>query len=110
MDSFVIPMKPPVEPDNKFFKMSANQIIETGEIYPLHEGQHPLFKRFGTRTAGVCEQWVMDRNWRAQSDTDKWKYIALCSLYWLKQYQYWSDQRQYQNYLNYMKELNKEQE
>jgi hypothetical protein len=100
--------KPPKEPKNEFFNMNANEIIEKQIAFPSHEGQHPLFKKFGVRTGGICDQWLLNENWRQFSETEKWKYIALCALYWKSQYQYWYDRKEYEQYLNYKKAINSE--
>lgn len=100
--------KPPEKPKDKFFNMTANEIIEKQVIFPLHEGQHPLFKKFGVRTGGICDQWLLNENWRQFSEAEKWKYIALCALYWENQYKYWREQKEYEEYLNYKKAINSE--
>lgn len=68
------------------------------ENYPDHEGQHPLFKKFGIRSGGICDCWYFHDGWENFSELEKWKYIALCSLYWEKQYQNWLDKRDYELY------------
>ncbi len=98
--------KPPEKPNEDFFQMSADDIIIKEDIYPDHEGQHPLFEKFGTRTGGICDTWYRWKNWEELPEIDKWKYIALCSLYWEKQYKYWYEKKEYQEYLNHLLEHN----
>lgn len=65
---------------------NVNELVK--EVHPFHEGQYPLFKKFGFSTVGqVVETWVPSDEWRSLPDIDKWKYVALCSLFWLKEYQ-----------------------
>ena len=98
--------KPPKKPTEDFFQWAANDIIIKEDIYPDHEGQHPLFEEFGTRTGGFCDTWYRKKNWEKLSELKKWKYIALCSLYWKKWYKYWLEQMEYEEYLTYLKENN----
>lgn len=100
--------EPPKKPKNEFFNMNANEIIQKQIIYPFHEGQHPLFKKFGVRTGGMLDQWLLNKGWEHFSETEKWKYIALCALYWEYQYRYWYQQKEYEEYLNYKKAINNE--
>ena len=71
------------------------------QTYPEHEGQHPLFKKFGTRTGGICDTWSRTNDWKNLTETEKWKYVALCALYWEHQYQYWNECREYEEFLKY---------
>lgn len=63
--------------------------------YPDNEEQHPLFKKFGVRTGGFIDTWIYTKDWNQLSETEKWKYVALCALYWKKQYEYWLEKEEY---------------
>lgn len=95
------PHKPSDHPD--FFNMTANEIIEKELVYPDYEGQHPLFEKFGVRTGGICDVWVQIEEWKSLPEKDKWKYIALCALYWEQQYKYWLEKAEYREYLAELK-------
>lgn len=81
--------EPSEHPD--FFDMTADEIIEKEITYPNYEGQHPLFRHFGVRTGGICDTWIQTEEWRELPEADKWRYIALCALYWGQNYEYWYD-------------------
>ena len=65
------------------------------ESYPDDEGQHPLFKKFDVRTGGLYDTWIYTKDWNQLSETEKWKYVALCALSWKKQYEYWLEKEEY---------------
>jgi hypothetical protein len=93
--------KPPQRPnEDEIFNKTVDELVE--ESYPDHEGQHPLFKKFGVRTGGICDTWLYTKDWQDLPEIDKWKYIALCALYWEKQYEYWYEKKEYQEYLNHL--------
>ena len=83
--------KPPKDED--IFIDDVNVLVK--KSYPDHEGQHPLFKKFGTRTGGFFDTWIYTKDWDQLSETEKWKYVALCALYWEKQYKYWLEKEEY---------------
>lgn len=72
--------EPPQKPnESKIFIDDVNELVKIS--FPDHEGQHPLFKKFGVRSGGICDTWIRTNNWENLSDCEKWKYVALCSLY-----------------------------
>ena len=76
----------PTEPkDEDIFIDDVDKLVL--QVYPDYEGQHPLFKKFGTR--------LRTDNWKNLSELEKWKYVALCSLYWEKTYKYWLERKEY---------------
>lgn len=85
--------EPSEHPD--FFDMTADEIIEKEITYPDYEGQHPLFQHFGVRTGGICDVWLQSDEWRELPEVDKWKYIALCALYWEQRYRYWCEKAEH---------------
>lgn len=94
---------PPTEPkDEDIFIDDVDLLVK--KSYPNDEGQHPLFKKFGIRTGGICETWLYTENWEQLEEVDKWKYVALCALYWEKQYEYWYEQKEYKQYKDQLKE------
>lgn len=94
--------KAPRHPDeDEIFNKTVDELVE--ESYPDHEGQHPLFKKFGVRTGGICDTWLYTKDWQDLPEIDKWKYIALCALYWKKQYAYWLDEEEFSQYLEHLK-------
>lgn len=64
------------------------------ESYPHYEAQHPLFKKFGTRTGGICDTWFFNDKWKDYPEELKWKYVALCNYYWLQEYKKWLRQEE----------------
>ena len=98
MKIFNSPPTPPKE-ENIFIDDVDKLVMQ---VYPEHEGQHPLFKKFGTRTGGICDIWDRTSNWKNLSELEKWKYVALCSLYWEKMYAYWYEKKEYEEYLKYV--------
>lgn len=97
---------PPVKPkDEDIFIDDVNLLVQMS--YPDYEGQHPLFKKFGTRTGGINDTWLYTKDWEQLDEVDKWKYVALCALYWQKQYAYWCDKKDYQHYKELLKEWGK---
>ena len=79
--------------DEDIFIDDVDVLVE--KSYPNHEGQHPLFKKFGTRTGGFYDTWLYTKDWSQLSETEKWKYVALCALYWKEQYKYWLEKDEY---------------
>lgn len=95
--------QPPIAPkDEDIFIDDVDFLVK--KSYPYHEGQHPLFKKFGVRTGGICDTWLYTKNWEQLEEVDKWKYVALCALYWEKQYMYWYEQEKYKQYKKQLKE------
>lgn len=93
----------PIKPkDEDIFIDNVDKLVL--QVYPEYEDQHPLFKKFGTRTGGVCDTWLRTNNWKDLSELEKWKYVALCSLYWEKTYEYWLECKEYNEFLTYKKE------
>ena len=93
---------PPEAPNEKeIFIDDVDKLVE--QVCPFHEGQHPLFKKFGVRISGICDFWERTKNWKELSELEKWKYVALCSLYWEKMYQYWDDKKEYELYITKLK-------
>ena len=84
MRYFSLPPTPPNE--KEIFIDDVDKLVM--QTYPDHEGQHPLFKKFGTRTGGFTDAWVRTQDWQNLPEVEKWKYVALCSLYWQEVYQY----------------------
>lgn len=96
----------PVKPnDEDIFIDDVDKLVL--QVYPDYEGQHPLFKKFGIRTGGICDTWLRTDDWKDLSETEKWKYVALCSLYWEKTYEYWFECKEYNEFLTYIKGENK---
>ncbi len=85
-----VPIKPK---DEDIFIDDVDKLVL--QVYPDHESQHPLFKKFGTRTGGFVDTWLRTDNWENLSELEKWKYVALCSLYWEKTYKYWLECKEY---------------
>ena len=95
---------PPLKPkDEDIFIDDVNLLVKTS--YPSYEGQHPLFKKFGIRTGGICDTWLYTKNWEQLDEVDKWKYVALCALYWENQYKYWLEKEEYEQYKIQLKDL-----
>lgn len=94
MRVFSEPPKP--EDTDYIFTTDINDLVE--ECFPNHEGQHPIFKKFGVRYAGICDSWYYTKDWKDLPELEKWKYVALCSLYWQKQYENWYEKSQYELY------------
>lgn len=95
--------QPPIEPKKEdIFIDDVDLLVQNS--FPEYEGQHPLFKKFGTRTGGIYDTWLYTENWKQLEEIDKWKYVALCALYWEKQYEYWYEQEQYKQYKIKLKE------
>ena len=102
----IIFSKPPERPkEEDIFIDDVDMLVKT--IYPSYEGQHKLFEKFGLRTGGVCDIWMYTDDWEDLPEIDKWKYVALCSLYWQKQYEYWYGQKEYEEYKQYLQEQSK---
>ena len=89
------------KPTDEIFHLSVNKLVEMS--YPVCEGQHPIFEKFGTRTGGICDEWVLNKNWRSFSDTEKWKYVALCAFYWQQYYEYLYDRLRVEDKIECMK-------
>ena len=95
----------PIKPEDKdIFIDDVDQLVL--QVFPDHEGQHPLFEKFGTRTGGFCDTWERTKDWKNLTETEKWKYVALCSLYWERQYQYWLDCKEYKDFLKFKGDKN----
>ena len=78
---------------NKIFTANIDDLVEM--CYPNYEGQFKLFEFFGTRTGGISDGWVFTKNWKELPEELKWRYVALCSLYWsLKHKKAWWEQYQ----------------
>ena len=98
--------KPPTKPNDKDIFIDDVDIL-VSQVYPDHEMQHPLFKKFGTRTGGFCDMWLRTDDWKSSTEAEKWKYVALCSLYWKCQYKYWYECKEYEEFLKYKNSNNK---
>lgn len=72
--------------------------------YPNFEGQHPIFRKFGVRTGGTNDTWLYTEDWQTLSEVEKWKYVALCALWWENMYRYWSEKEEFNQYLEYLRE------
>lgn len=95
--------KPPkMKLDNEIFIDDVDKLVL--ESYPYHEHQHPLFKKFGTRTGGYIDAWLYTDDWKNLSDTEKWKYVALCERYWRYFYDYLYHEKEYEEYKTQLKE------
>ena len=75
------------KPTDEIFHLNVDDLVK--KVYPDYEGQHPLFEKFGHRYAGIYDDWIYTEDWEQLSDTEKWQYVALCSLYWKQWYMYW---------------------
>lgn len=80
---------------NKIFTADVDDLVES--VYPSYEGQHKLFEFFGYRTGGICDMWTYTKDWKTLPTELKWKYVALCSLYWYQQYKTWLQQEEEKN-------------
>lgn len=69
----------------KIFTANVDDLVEM--CYPHSEYQCELFKLFGTRTGGISDNWIFTKNWKEYPEELKWRYIALCSLYWQLDYE-----------------------
>lgn len=97
----IISSSPPIPPkEEDIFIDDVDKLVI--QVYPNHEGQHALFKKFGARTGGICDTWYRTSDWKNLSELEKWKYVALCSLYWEKMYSYWYEKEEYEKYLKYI--------
>ena len=105
MRVFYEPPKMPYTND-PIFTMTPDEIIEKENIYPEHEGQHPIFSNFGTRTGGICDTWLWTEDWKNLPEKEKWQYIALCTLYWWKKNKYYREHDEYLIFLDWLKENN----
>ena len=92
MNELEYPERPKEE---EIFLDDIDTLVE--KVYPSHEGQMPLFKKFGTRTGGICDCWLYTKDWKELPEIEKWKYVAYCALYWEAQYEYWFEQERFKN-------------
>ena len=81
--------------DSEIFVDDVDELVL--QCYPDHEGQHDLLKKFGVRTGGICDGWWFNDEWRSLPELDKWRYVAYCSLYWLRWYEYWFYKKELSN-------------
>ena len=58
----IVYSKPPKRKSNKEIFKSVNELVE--ENYPNCENDHSIFKRFGMRTGGICDTWVLKKDWK----------------------------------------------
>lgn len=99
--------QPPKMPNDKdIFIDDVDKLVE--QVYPNSENQHPLFKKVGFRINGIGDHWIYTKDWKQLNDTEKWKYVALCSLYQKRWLQYWIDRDDYEKYKEELNELGKE--
>ena len=98
--------EPPRPPKNEDIFKDVNSLVE--KSFPNCESDNPIFRKFGTRTGGMIDTWILNKNWKSFSNEDKWKYVAYCALYWQEQYKYWLEQEEYEQYLSYLLETGKE--
>ena len=103
MQMFPSPPKKPEDQD--IFIDDVDTLVKI--TFPSYEGQHELFEKFGYRTGGICDTWIYNKGWEDLPEVDKWKYVALCSLYWEEQYKYWYEKKEYEEYKQYLKEQSK---
>lgn len=95
--------KPPKK-ENRY-KMSMKKLLD--ESYPWKEDDHPIFKKFGTRTGGFADTWLFKKDYENHTDAEKWEYIARCALYWLEEHKYWEECKEYREYKEYLLETAK---
>lgn len=103
MIAFNEPPKRPI--DSEIFIDDVDKLVK--ENFPLFEGDHPLFKKFGYRTGGFYDGWVFLNGWEDLSEAEKWKYVALCERYWHTWENYRNNKREYEEYKEALKEWSK---
>ena len=57
------------------------------------------------RTKDELRIWKFNNNWKNFSEIEKWKYIALCAIYWNEFIKWLKDYNDYDIYLDYLKEI-----
>lgn len=81
--------------EEEIFLDDIDLLVE--KTVPEHEGQLPLFEKFGTRIGGICDRWVYTKDWKELPEIEKWQYVAYCALFWKAQYQYWYYEERFEN-------------
>lgn len=66
-----------------------------------------FMKKFGYTVSGIYDGWELESDWEKYTNEEKWKYVALCSLYWLEFYKYLNDKNEYEEYKKQLKEWGK---
>lgn len=96
--------KPPKPQEDKY-KWKLDKLLD--DSYPSDEHDHQIFKKFGVRTGGIADTWLFKKDYKNHTDAEKWEYIARCALYWLGEYMYWLDKKEYEEYKTYLLETAK---
>ena len=84
-----------------------NQLVK--DSYPGLGAEYcsDFMKKFGYTISGICDSWELNEGWEKYTNEEKWKYVALCALYWLEFYQYLNNEKEYEAYKNQLKEWSK---
>lgn len=90
------------ENEEIIFHKTVDELVEIS--FPHYEGQHPLFQKFGVRTSGICDCWQFISGWKNFPEIEKWKYIALCAIYWREFNKWKKDWEDYDIYLDFLEE------
>lgn len=99
---------PPKEEKIDYENLNLDSLVLSSTPPLGAETYDTVFKKFGYCVYGVCEKWVFYDNWKENSDEDKWKFVALCSLTWEKFYKWLNDKEEYKNYKRHLLNESKE--
>ena len=61
--------EPPRPPKNEDIFKDVNSLVE--KSFPNCESDNPIFRQFGTRTGGMIDTWILNKNWKSFSNEDK---------------------------------------
>lgn len=92
-----------IEDKEMVFHKTLDKLVQ--ESHPNNEKDHPIFEKFGMRTKDELRIWKFNNNWKNFSEIEKWKYIALCAIYWNEFIKWLKDYNDYDIYLDYLKEI-----
>lgn len=100
--------EPPKEEKVDYENLNLNNLVQNS-VPPLGaESYDSVFKKFGYCYYGIGDGWKFNDNWQENSNEDKWKFVALCSLTWEKFYRWLHEQEEYKNYKRYLLNESKE--
>lgn len=90
-----------VEDKEIIFHKTVDELVEMS--YPHNEKDNLIFEKFGANTKEGL--WEFKGNWKDFPEIEKWKYIALCAIYWNEFIAWKVKYDAYDQYLIYLKEI-----
>ncbi len=92
--------EPPKRQNMDFNNLNVNDLVEksTAPLECSSNNMKSLFDKFGYFYFGIGDGFVLEDYYKDATELEKWKFIAICSTYWLYFYEYLHDKEEYKQY------------